>query len=736
MSSFCINCGKPVPDEAAFCPACGTKVEIPRCPSCGREIEYDALFCMFCGQAIGASSPDSQEDTKKSQAQADAIPFEKIVGLWELTAIQDMDYPQSGNKNVAPQDQTSVLFRVDHTYSARDGSGKESQSGQWRLSGGKIVLDGGMELCLLNGHLRLESPKNRSIYLYRKSANPTVKQPPSAARQMEAPASTVLRSQKPRRITPKDLKPVLQNNAAYYIREFQKIEQGEKNRFNWAAFLFSFLFCYYRKCGDLAIKYFVVPYALLILSIPVGIVGATGMLSLTILALILAVPASVAVFVNTIRFGKNFNAEYYAHLKTAVKTSDGGYQGTSIGAVVAAIVIYCLATGIAAAIGWGVAMMRIDAAYDAASGPEDLGMAEDEPSRADENAVIGNWTLLSIGDEEMSFTLDSLVNVGGLDETTAADLLSVVNIHFYKDQTFESEADWQYWNDVLGENVFEDATYERNAGTWKLEGNQVYMTVSSTGKEIVADLSGDTLRCPTGSMEMVFEKQSGMETASQKPVSEEEDPYWINRYLGSWTNGGGITIKLSGTADELTYAVESLSRTARIASAYGTAAVVDRTLTFETENDVWGNAAVGTIYFLDDGTLAAECDVTYMSSSALWDLSFNYCHFYRGEMPEDYLIHYDYESEYLLPTDTQYISESDLYGMSQEEVLYARNEIYARYGCTFSTPEIRTYFEGKSWYVPIEGLNASTFDVSVFNVYETQNLETILAYEREMGWMP
>ena len=63
-----------------------------------------------------------------------------------------------------------------------------------------------------------------------------------------------------------------------------------------------------------------------------------------------------------------------------------------------------------------------------------------------------------------------------------------------------------------------------------------------------------------------------------------------------------------------------------------------------------------------------------------------------------------------------------------------RNEIYARHGYSFSDADIRTYFESKSWYQPIDGLNASTFDSSVFNEYESANLDTILAYEKERGW--
>ena len=92
------------------------------------------------------------------------------------------------------------------------------------------------------------------------------------------------------------------------------------------------------------------------------------------------------------------------------------------------------------------------------------------------------------------------------------------------------------------------------------------------------------------------------------------------------------------------------------------------------------------------------------------------------------------DGDYLLPTDSQYIDKSDLAPFTKEEVSLIRNEIYARYGYQFSSQEIQDYFDRQNWYTPVEGLNASTFDTSVFNAYEQANLETILAYEREMGW--
>lgn len=89
---------------------------------------------------------------------------------------------------------------------------------------------------------------------------------------------------------------------------------------------------------------------------------------------------------------------------------------------------------------------------------------------------------------------------------------------------------------------------------------------------------------------------------------------------------------------------------------------------------------------------------------------------------------------YLFPSDSQYITWYDLYGYTQEDVALIRNEIYARHGCTFNTASIRNYFLSQGWYHPVEGLNASNFDSSVFNDYEKENVDTILAYEREMGW--
>ena len=90
-------------------------------------------------------------------------------------------------------------------------------------------------------------------------------------------------------------------------------------------------------------------------------------------------------------------------------------------------------------------------------------------------------------------------------------------------------------------------------------------------------------------------------------------------------------------------------------------------------------------------------------------------------------------SEYLLPNSgTEYLSEADLRELTWEECCFARNEIYARHGRIFSTPEIRAYFESKSWY---DGTIAGPdFDANTghyLNEIERANVNMILEYEKK-----
>lgn len=88
--------------------------------------------------------------------------------------------------------------------------------------------------------------------------------------------------------------------------------------------------------------------------------------------------------------------------------------------------------------------------------------------------------------------------------------------------------------------------------------------------------------------------------------------------------------------------------------------------------------------------------------------------------------------EYLFPSDTTYLTSDILSHYTREQILYITNEMYARHGYIFKVERFRTYFSSKSWYYGTE----TSMDVVVkrFNSVENANLDTIVAYEKAMGW--
>lgn len=87
--------------------------------------------------------------------------------------------------------------------------------------------------------------------------------------------------------------------------------------------------------------------------------------------------------------------------------------------------------------------------------------------------------------------------------------------------------------------------------------------------------------------------------------------------------------------------------------------------------------------------------------------------------------------QYILPgSDSYYISDADLDKLTWRECCLARNEIYARHGRIFKTPEIAAYFNSMSWYNGT--IPGDTFDKQqekYLNQYEKANITTISKYE-------
>ena len=79
----------------------------------------------------------------------------------------------------------------------------------------------------------------------------------------------------------------------------------------------------------------------------------------------------------------------------------------------------------------------------------------------------------------------------------------------------------------------------------------------------------------------------------------------------------------------------------------------------------------------------------------------------------------------ILPdSDKKEISYDTMYTLTEPQKQMAINEIYARRGRKFVIREIQEYFNEKSWYQGT--IEAAAFDVNVFNIYESTNIQKLL----------
>ena len=90
---------------------------------------------------------------------------------------------------------------------------------------------------------------------------------------------------------------------------------------------------------------------------------------------------------------------------------------------------------------------------------------------------------------------------------------------------------------------------------------------------------------------------------------------------------------------------------------------------------------------------------------------------------------------YVLPESSSRVySASELAGLSAWDLKVARNEIFARYGRCFNTPELQEYFESKSWYTGL--YDPEEFDAmsSPLSDVERANVDVIKSLEAESNF--
>lgn len=90
----------------------------------------------------------------------------------------------------------------------------------------------------------------------------------------------------------------------------------------------------------------------------------------------------------------------------------------------------------------------------------------------------------------------------------------------------------------------------------------------------------------------------------------------------------------------------------------------------------------------------------------------------------------DLSADYVLPdSSTRVYPRSELEQLSNEQLFFARNELFARHGCGFKNKDLRDFFGSKKWYR--ETVKAGSYDKTILTQTELENAETILAIEKE-----
>lgn len=88
----------------------------------------------------------------------------------------------------------------------------------------------------------------------------------------------------------------------------------------------------------------------------------------------------------------------------------------------------------------------------------------------------------------------------------------------------------------------------------------------------------------------------------------------------------------------------------------------------------------------------------------------------------------DESNYYILPQSSQrLLTYIDIENFTKQDMMLARNEIFARHGRKFSDEDVRTYFEAQGWYKG--SIEPGDFSMSVISDIEQKNIDFLKQYE-------
>lgn len=376
MGITCKKCGFALDDEAQFCSRCGTPVSVLRCHQCGKVIPDDSIFCPICGTAVAGV-----EEPQKTENSANPEPAENVEDTREQAApeppstapctasapIEETDDGPSFTcgyfnllnafteiKSQLCKDRILIQRRFGRNTAEyktlaqipyKEIAGTEVQSKNSLLVitvfGTLLALtlglafseNGGVFVALvaflgtLLGIWRFSFQIHHlNLVITEKSGQETAI--PFKNKQQLFEIQTLIQEKlEGQSISEETVQNIVRKSSPYYCREFRDVFAGRKGKFNWAAFLFGPIFCFYRSGGRLFREFFLTYYSLFglfsvifsgiitifiengVLMMPWIITGIAGGIALQVYGLICM-----------IRCGKEFNWRYAQYCRIQALT--------------------------------------------------------------------------------------------------------------------------------------------------------------------------------------------------------------------------------------------------------------------------------------------------------------------------------------------------------------------------------------------------------------------------------
>lgn len=322
----------------------------------------------------------------------------------------------------------------------------------------------------------------------------------------------------------------------------------------------------------------------------------------------------------------------------------------------------------------------------------------------------GEWSSFISEDERTVVEFEGKVGKAGKESTVVFQFVYAEDGESFSAEYVEVDglgmADWVAALCIVG--VFED--YEKGIKGNDAEAVKTFMDYADEEGEEESDVEEE--------MASALLNQMAAEEASQEisSTTQEEKVVWENTY---YRNGGPyFTLSINEITDTAVNFTMSCGASGYLAycDLREYLAVITDDSTAVYVQDDWSM----TLKFRENGTIIIEENGQFVSGVSVGGVY----------IPESSW--QDNSYEYALPySDSQYITESDLYGMTKTDCRIARNEIYARHGRIFSDEALQSYFEICSWYYG--AIAPEEFNDTFLSDVERHNLEVILGYEATLS---